>query len=78
MRSGFAAPIIGPIELVVLLATAVLFLWPMCRICAKAGFPWPLGLLAAVPVANFVLLYVLAFAEWPALRGKGTGALPEI
>lgn len=52
----------------VALLTAVVLVWPFWRICARAGFPGWLGVLVVVPVANLVLLYFLAFAEWPALR----------
>ncbi len=63
-------PALGPAELIVLLLLTVLLVWPMWRICMKAGFPGPLGLLAAVPVLNLALLLFLAFAEWPSLRDK--------
>lgn len=64
-------PAIGPMEIMVLLTTVVLFVWPACRICARAGFSWYLGLMAALPLLNIALLFILAFAEWPALRGEG-------
>lgn len=41
---------------------------PCWRIVAKAGFPGALGLLALVPLVNFVLLWVFAFAKWPSLE----------
>jgi hypothetical protein len=63
-------PALGPAELIVLLLLTVLLVWPMWRICTKAGFPGPLGLMAVIPVLNLVLLFFLAFAEWPALREK--------
>ena len=50
--------------LVILPVPAILF-W---RICSKTGFPGALGLLVLVPVANLILLCVLAFAEWPIER----------
>ncbi len=40
------------------------------RICEKAGFPGALGLLMLVPIANLILVIYLAFADWPALRGR--------
>lgn len=46
----------------------VLLTLPMWKITTKAGFPGALSLLILIPVANIVFLYVLAFAEWPALR----------
>jgi len=63
-------PVLGLPELIVLLLIALLLVWPMWRICTKAGFPGPLGLLAAVPVLNLALLLFLAFAEWPSLRDR--------
>ncbi len=38
------------------------------KICEKAGFPGPLSLLMLIPVANFILVLYIAFAEWPALK----------
>jgi hypothetical protein len=41
---------------------AVIIYW---RIFAKAGYSGALGLLMFVPIANIVMLCILAFAEWP-------------
>jgi hypothetical protein len=52
----------------------VLLIWPAARICKRIGFsPW-LGLLAAVPFANVILLWVVAFAPWPAPTPGQRGA----
>lgn len=59
---------IGPMELVVITFMTLLYLWPIWRICRKAGFPGALSLLAIIPAANIGLLLFLAFAEWPVLR----------
>ena len=56
--------------LIILLIYPILFVIPVLafwKICSKAGFPAPLGLLMLVPVANVVLPLYLAFADWPAL-----------
>lgn len=37
----------------------------MCKICAKAGYRWFLGLLMLVPIANIALGFYVAFAKWP-------------
>lgn len=43
---------------------AVIIIIPYWFIWKKAGFsPW-LSLLMFIPMVNFVMLYVLAFAEW--------------
>lgn len=45
-----------------------LFILPFWRIFSKAGFPGWLGIGMLIPLANILLLYYLAFAEWPAYR----------
>jgi len=50
--------------LVGLIITAINILI-FCKIFAKAGYCWALGLLMLVPIANIVMLFVLAFADWP-------------
>lgn len=50
----------------------VLTVIPWWKICAKAGFPSALALLMLVPIANLILPFYIAFADWPALRqGQG-------
>ena len=49
---------------------AVLTVIPFWKICTKAGFPGALSLLMPVPVVNVVLLFYIAFAQWPALENK--------
>jgi energy-converting hydrogenase Eha subunit B len=44
------------------LVFAVIVWW---RICSKAGYSGALGLLMLVPLANIVLLLMLAFGTWP-------------
>jgi hypothetical protein len=41
---------------------AVIIYW---RIFSKAGYSGALGLLMFVPIANIVMLCILAFGEWP-------------
>ena len=59
---------IGVPELLVVLVVAVLLVIPAARICQKAGFSSWLGVAAAIPGLNLLLLWLLAFAEWPARR----------
>ncbi len=54
----------GPFELIIILFVLLIPAILVWRICSKTGFPGALGLLMLVPVANFILLCVLAFAEW--------------
>ena len=39
-----------------------------CKIFAKAGYCWALGLLMFVPIANIIMAFILAFGEWPIYR----------
>lgn len=50
----------------------VLVVVPFWKICTKAGFPGPLSLLMIVPIANVILPFYIAFADWPALRERTT------
>ncbi len=63
---------VGPAELLVLSLTSLLAFglpsWLSWRICVKAGFPGQLGLISLVPLGLFVLLIVLAVADWPVSR----------
>jgi hypothetical protein len=53
---------------IILLFCIVPVILPFGKIFAKAGFPSVLGVLMIVPLVNFILLFFLAFSEWPALR----------
>jgi len=39
-----------------------------CKIFSKAGYSWVLGLLIIIPIANVIMAFFLAFADWPVLR----------
>ena len=49
---------------------ALITVIPFWKICAKAGFSGALSLLMLVPIANVILPFYLAFAQWPALEKK--------
>ena len=53
-----------PVVMIIVAVKVMIF----CKIFSKAGFSWALGLLILVPIANIVILFVLAFAEWPIQR----------
>ena len=59
---------LGLPELLVIVVLIGVIIWPATRICAKAGYPPLLGLVAIIPIGNVFLLWFLAFSEWPALR----------
>jgi len=66
----------APIFVVILTAFVVLFavlvtavlLVAYCKITAKAGYHWALGILMIVPFGNIILPLCLAFADWPVHR----------
>jgi len=53
-----------PLVLIIVAVKILIF----CKIFSKAGYSWALGLLMLVPIANIIMLFVLAFAEWPVQR----------
>lgn len=57
-------------HIAILVVCAALFVIPACRIFSRAGLGGGWGLLAAIPIVNIVLLWVLAFAEWPTLTAR--------
>ncbi len=60
MHEGMSG--MGPVMMAVL---AIVVVVPFWRICTRAGFSGWLGLLAAIPLLNLVLVYFLAFSRWP-------------
>ena len=53
-----------PLVLIIVAVKILIF----CKIFSRAGYSWALGLLMLVPIANIIMLFVLAFAEWPVQR----------
>jgi hypothetical protein len=68
-RCPDAAPVIIAIfavfailfALIVVIIKVLIF----CKIFSKAGYSWALGLLMLVPIANIIMPFILAFADWP-------------
>jgi uncharacterized membrane protein YhaH (DUF805 family) len=54
--------------LLIIVASTVIGIIIYCKLFSKAGYPWALGLLILVPIANIVMLCYLAFADWPVLK----------
>lgn len=48
-------------SLIALAIKALIF----CKIFSKAGYSWALGFLILVPIANIIMAFYLAFADWP-------------
>jgi len=63
------APVFGIVFSLIMVLVFLLFfvltivIW--CKIFSKAGYCWALGLLMLVPIANLVMMLVLAFSDWP-------------
>ncbi len=68
---AFMSGAIGLAELAVILSVCLTIVFPFWRICSKAGFQGALSLLMLVPIANIILPFYLALAEWPALKARG-------
>jgi hypothetical protein len=50
-----------------LLASGILLIIPLWRICSRAGFHGALSLVAIIPlIGPFIVGAVLSFATWPA------------
>ncbi len=56
------------IYLIIMLAMIVFAVIIWWKIFSKAGYSGAMGLLMFVPVANLIVLCILAFGEWPILR----------
>ena len=64
-RLGLPETLVIPL---ITVAMVLVVVWPAGRICRRVGFsPW-LGLLAAIPIANVLLLWYVAVSPWPARR----------
>jgi hypothetical protein len=43
---------------------------PFWKIFQKAGFNSLLSILMLIPFVNLIMIFYLAFSEWPVLKGK--------
>lgn len=66
------APAFGPIMAVfiilMVLVVAAIKVMIFCKIFSKTGYPWALGFLMMVPIADVIMAFVLAFGTWPIER----------
>lgn len=60
----------GTGSLLFLLLVGVLVVIPYWKLWQRTGHSGAWGLLMLVPLVNLISLWVLAFKEWPALRGR--------
>ena len=59
----------SPFHWLVGLIGLLIFIWPSVRILHKAGYSGWWLLIAFIPLGNVIMLWVFAYADWPALRG---------
>jgi uncharacterized membrane protein YhaH (DUF805 family) len=59
-------------SVILLLPLAIIgvYFWMMVRILNKAGYSGWWSLLMLVPLVNIVMIWVFAFADWPALKAR--------
>ncbi|MBL7184873.1 MAG: hypothetical protein ISS70_00995 [Phycisphaerae bacterium] len=62
-----------PVFLIGIIVLALLVIVPLklliaCMIFHKTGHSWTLGLLMLVPIVNILMIFVLAFGDWPVRR----------
>ncbi len=56
------------LELIIMLVMGAILIVPFWRIFSKAGFSGALSLLMLIPLVSLIMIFVLAFASWPALK----------
>src|SRR5437660_127104 len=68
--SGIAALLGGAflVYVIIMLALVVFAVIIYWKIFSKAGYSGAMGLLMFVPIANIIVLCILAFGEWPIYR----------
>ena len=68
--NGIAGALLGSflIVLIISLVVTIFFAIVYWKIFAKAGYGGAMGLLMFIPIANVIVLCVLAFGEWPILK----------
>ena len=55
-------------HLLIVLIVLAIYLVPAVKILQKAGYSGWWCLILLVPLVNIIMIYVFAFADWPALR----------
>jgi len=68
--AGIGILVIVFIAMLVSVAASILTVLPFWKICSRAGFPAALSLLMLVPIANIILPFYIAYANWPALQER--------
>ena len=65
--------------MVLFIPISLIMVLPYWQIFKKAGFAPALSLLMLVPFVGLIVLFVIAFSEWPALQkpGQQRGWIPQ-
>ena len=58
------------VALVAVILSVLIFIIPAAKVISKAGYSGWWCLIWFVPLANIVMLWVFAFADWPNLRNR--------
>jgi hypothetical protein len=74
MSGGVAIGVPELAVVVFFVVWAAVVVVPAARICGRLGYSQWIGLLAAVPLANVVLLWYVAFAQWPITEAPQRGS----
>ena len=53
-----------------MLIVGLIIVVPFWKIFQKAGFNSLLSILMLIPFVNLIMIFYLAFSEWPVLKGK--------
>ena len=70
-----ATPIIvGLFVLLFYVVVVGLYVWAFCRIFAKAGYSWALGLLMLVPIANIIIAFYTGVRRLARVQGTSAAS----
>lgn len=76
LNAGSFSPFAALIVLLIMAFFLVVGLLPYWKIFGRTGFsPW-LSVCMVIPLLNLVVLYYVAFAEWPIDRSRKVGIPP--
>lgn len=53
-----------------MLIVVIALVIPTWRICQRTGYPGWIGILILVPMVNLILLYFIAFSDWPTVKKR--------
>lgn len=70
-------PIATILLVILFLALIAFFVWLYVRILHKAGFSGWWTLLLFIPLVNLIMMWIFAFADWPALK-KNSATTPTL